>query len=127
MATPARSSPKSFVLEVQSHGQKNVSAYYFWRTFFACDADGQTALAFCQRDAFRIQPDVYALRLQDFAHSLGNVFVFPSNQARSHLQNRDFAPEAAIDLGELQPNITSADDDEIARARNRCPSAEMSW
>src|SRR5580692_1565286 len=96
-----------------SHGQKNVSAYYFWRTFFACDADGQTALAFCQRDAFRIQPDVYALRLQDFAHRLGNVFVFPSNQARSHLQNRDFAPEAAIDLGELQPNITSADDDEM--------------
>src|ERR1700722_9353521 len=46
-----------------SHGQKNVSAYYFWRTFFACDADGDTAIAFCQRDTFRIQPDVYALSL----------------------------------------------------------------
>ena len=56
---------------------------------------------------------VYAFSLQDFAHSLGNVFVFPSNQARSHFHNRDFAPEAAIDLGELQPNITSPNDDEM--------------
>src|ERR1700730_11809752 len=38
-----------------SHGQKNVSAYYFWRTFFACDADGDTAIAFRQRDTFGIQ------------------------------------------------------------------------
>ncbi len=31
-----------------SHGQKNVSAYYFWRTSFACQADGDTAIAFRQ-------------------------------------------------------------------------------
>src|SRR5271163_2176202 len=95
------------------NGQKNVRAYYFWRTFFACEADGDIAIALRQRDTFRIQPDVYALSLQDFAHSLGNVFILPSNQARSHFHNRDFAPEAAIDLSELQPNITSADDDEM--------------
>jgi hypothetical protein len=95
------------------HSQKNMSACYFWRTFFACDADGDTALAFRQRDTFGIQPDVYALCLQNFAHSLGNVFVLPSNQARSHFHNRNFAPEAAIDLGELQANITSAHDDEM--------------
>src|SRR5580704_2228895 len=46
-----------------SHGQKNVSACYFWRTFFACDADGYTAIAFRERNTFRIQPDVYALSL----------------------------------------------------------------
>ena len=96
-----------------SHGQKNVSAHYFWRTFFAREADGDTAIAFRQRDTFRIQPDVYAFSLQDFAHSLGNVFVLPPNQARSHFHNRDFAPEAAIDLSELQPDIASADDDEM--------------
>ena len=56
---------------------------------------------------------VYPLSLQNFAHGLGNVFVLPSNQARSHFHNRDFAPETAIDLSELQPNITSADDDEM--------------
>jgi hypothetical protein len=56
---------------------------------------------------------MYTFGLQDFAHGLGNVFVLPSNQARSHFHNCDFAPEAAIDLGELQPNITSADDDEM--------------
>src|SRR5208283_2110362 len=95
------------------HGQKNMSAHYFWRTFFACEADGDTAVAFRQRDTFRIQPDAYALSLQDFAHSLGDVFILPSNQARSHFHNRNFAPEPAIDLSELQPNITSADDDEM--------------
>ncbi len=56
---------------------------------------------------------MYPFRLHDFAHSLGNIFVFPPNQARSHLYDRDFAPEAAIDLRELQSNITSADDDEM--------------
>ena len=101
------------MLGVRPDRQKNVSACHFWRTFFACHADGDTAIAFRQRDTFRIQPDVYALSLQDFAHSLGNVFVLPSNQARSHFHNRHFAPEAAINLGELQPNITSADDDEM--------------
>src|SRR6516162_8730750 len=29
-----------------SHGQKNVSTHYFWRTFFACDGDCDTAIAF---------------------------------------------------------------------------------
>src|SRR5215469_15603550 len=66
-----------------------------------------------KRETFRIQPDVYALSLQDFAHRLGDVFVLSSNQSRPHLDNRNFASEAAIDLGELQPNITSADDDEM--------------
>src|SRR5580658_9995066 len=96
-----------------SYRQKNVSPYYFRRTFFTCEADGDTAIVLRQRDAFRVQPDANSFSLQDFAHSLGNIFVLPSNQARSHFHNRDFAPEAAINLGELQPNITSADDDEM--------------
>src|SRR5208282_6076211 len=37
-----------------SHGQKNVSAYYSWRTFFACEADGDAGIAFRQRYTFRI-------------------------------------------------------------------------
>src|SRR5580692_6251278 len=100
-----------------SHGQKNVSADYFWWTLFACEAHGDAAIAFPQRDTFRTEPDVYALSLQNFADSLRDVFVLPSNQARSHFHNCDFAPEAAIDLGELQPHITSADDDEMLRKK----------
>src|SRR6266480_4593586 len=89
-----------------SHSQKDVSAYYFWRTFLTCEANGDTAIALGERDTFRIQPDLYALSLENVAHSLGDVFVLPCNQARSHFHNRHVAPEAAIDLGELQPNIT---------------------
>ena len=97
-----------------SHGEKNMRADYFRRTFFACRGR--------RRYRHRVSPARYISHsaecrmpssLQDFAHSLGNIFVFPSNQARSHFYNRDFAPEAAIDLSELQPNITSADDDEM--------------
>jgi pimeloyl-ACP methyl ester carboxylesterase len=95
--------------------QENASACNFRRTFFACDADGDTVIAFLERDTFSIQPDMYALSLQYFAHSLGNVFVLPSDQARPHFHNRNFAPEAAKNLGELQPNITSPDDDEMLR------------
>src|ERR1035441_6236691 len=51
-----------------SHGQKNMSAYYLWRTFFACEADGDGVIAFLQRDTFRIQPDVYALSQIGRAH-----------------------------------------------------------
>lgn len=88
------------------------ACHFLW-VFAAFHADDNAVIAFRQRDTFRIQPDVYALGLQDFAHRLGYVFVLPSNQARSHFHNRDFAPEAAIDLRELQPNITSADHDEM--------------
>ena len=96
-----------------SHGQQNVSAYHLRRTFLAGEADGHTSVVFRKRDAFRIQPDVYALSLEDLAHGLGNVFILSPNQARPHFHYRDFAPEPAIDLGKLQPNITSADNDEM--------------
>ena len=97
--------------------QKNVSTQYFRRTFVTLHVDGDTAIALCQRDTFRIQPDLYPLSLQNFAHGLGNIFVFTSNQARSHLYNRDFAAEAAIHLPKFQTNITSADDDKMLRQK----------
>ena len=81
------------------------------------DADRDTAVALRQGYTFRIPPNLYPLRLQDFAHGLGNIFVFTSNQARSHLDDRDFAPEAAIHLTEFQSNITSADNDEMLRQK----------
>src|SRR5580658_4454865 len=33
-----------------SYRQKNVSPYYFRRTFFTCEADGDTAIVLRQRD-----------------------------------------------------------------------------
>src|SRR5580700_7403719 len=47
---------QSQVIRVGStpHGQKNVTAGYFGRAFFTCEADGDTAIVLRQRDTFRI-------------------------------------------------------------------------
>jgi hypothetical protein len=90
-------------------------AKYLWRAFLAIHTDGDTARMLRQRYTFRIQPNLYPLSLQYFAYGLGNIFVFASNQARSHLYDRDFASEAAIHLAEFQADITSADNHEMLR------------
>src|SRR4030095_16521933 len=75
--------------------------------------DADTVTTCCQRDTFRIQLNMYPLGLYDFAHSLGDIFVFTSNQARAHLHNRDFAAEAPVDLTEFQSDGNSSYDDEM--------------
>src|SRR5262245_57052411 len=94
-----------------------MSAGYFRRTSVAVEADSDTTVALRQGYAFRIRPNLNPLHLQDFAYGFGNIFVFTSNQARSHLDDRDFAPKAAIHLSEFQPNITSTDNDEMFRQK----------
>jgi len=98
-----------------SHCQKNMSTQYVWRTFVALDPDADAAAALGQGYTFRIQPNLYPLVIEDLAHGFRYIFVLTSNQARSHLYNRDFAPEPAIHLSEFQANVTSADDDEMLR------------
>src|SRR5271167_4172551 len=54
VAAVVRRNPGPFETQVAcvgntSHCQKNVSADYFRRTFFTCDADGNAAIAFRQR------------------------------------------------------------------------------
>ena len=47
---------------------------------------------------------------------LGRDYYFlPANEARSHFDNGDFAPEASIHLREFEPHITSANNDEMLR------------
>src|SRR4029078_9284477 len=98
-----------------SHGKKNMRAYYFRRPFVASHADGDTVVALRQGYACRIQSNLYPLSLQNVTHGFGNIFVFTPNQARPHFANRDVASEPPIHLTKFQPNITSADDDEMFR------------
>src|SRR5438552_18923554 len=90
---------------------------YLRCTFLTVHTDGDTSFMFSKRDTLRIQPNPYSFSLQDFTHGVRNIFVFPPNQAWSHLYNRDFAPEAAIHLSEFQPDIRAANDDEILRQK----------
>src|SRR5579863_8392590 len=100
-----------------SHCQKNVSAYHVRRSFVAINADGDPAVAPLQGYTFRIRPNPDPLQLQDLPHGFGNILIFTSDQARSHLYNRDFASEAAIHLTEFQPDVTAADNDEMFRQK----------
>ena len=95
--------------------QKNMRAEYFGRTILALDGDGDTVVALGQRYTFRTQPEAYAFSLQNFTHRAGNIFIFASNQARSHFHNRDFASKAAINLTEFQPDIAASDNHEMFR------------
>ena len=46
---------------------------------------------------------------------VGDVLVFTPYESASHLDDSDFASEAAIHLAEFQPNVTSTDDDQMFR------------
>src|SRR5215475_10125038 len=93
--------------------QENVAAQHFRSAIRAIHVHANSAVALCQGDTFCVQPNLYALRLDDFAHSLGNIFVFSPNQTRAHFYNRDFTAEAAVHLRKLQSDITSAYDNKM--------------
>src|SRR5215467_4406857 len=93
------------------NGQERVSGQHVRRTVCTFDAGSNATVLLRQQDAFGIQPNLYTFTLQDFAHSLGDIFVFTPDQARSHLYDGDLTSEAAIHLAKFQPNIASADND----------------
>ena len=44
---------------------------------------------------------------------LGNVLVFARDEARTLFDDRDLGAEAAVHLGELEPDVAAADDDQM--------------
>src|SRR5688572_18637080 len=85
--------------------------------FLAIHVHSHIVIALGQRNTSRIQTNLYPFCLQNLANGLGYIFVFTSNQTRAHLNNRDFAAEAAIHLTKFQADITPADDDEVLRQK----------
>ena len=59
--------------------------------------------------------DRHAFGLQDRLDRVRHLGVLAGNKARRLFDHRDLGAEAAEDLGELEPDITSADDHQVAR------------
>src|SRR6185369_12968548 len=90
-----------------------MSSWNVWRALFAVHADSDLMVPFRQRDTLRLQPNLYSFGFQDLANRFRYVFILARNQPGTHLDNRDVTPKATIHLGEFQPDITSANDDEM--------------
>ncbi len=52
--------------------------------------------------------------LEDGDDRLRDVLVFASQQALRHLDQRDLRPETPEHLGEFEPDVAAAHDDEMA-------------
>ena len=50
---------------------------------------------------------------EDFPNFGRNIWVFTADQARAHLDDGDFAAETTEHLSKLEPDIATADDDEM--------------
>lgn len=90
-----------------------------------------------ERDAFCVE---------DAGDPSGDILVLARDDTRRHLDHRHLAAKAAVDLGELEPDVTAADHDEVRRkeldvqqgavrevfdlveawdVRHSCPSADV--
>ena len=77
----------------------------------AIDADRDLRAARFELDAFGFEPDLDALRLQDFADRIRDFLVLARNKPRRLFHHRDFRSQPSKNLRELEPDIASANDD----------------
>jgi len=67
-----------------------------------------------ETDAFGVEADRDALGFEDFADRVRHVLILAATQARRLLDHGDLGAEAPEHLRELEADIASADDDEMA-------------
>jgi hypothetical protein len=79
------------------------------------DAGPDAVAGFEEADALRPRADGDALTFEDVAHGGADILVLPGDQPRPLLDDRHVRTEAAEHLGEFQPDIAAADDDEVFR------------
>ncbi len=77
----------------------------------AIDADRDLRAARFEPDAFGLEPDLYAFRLQDFADRIRDLLVLARHEPRRLFHHRDFRSQAPKHLRELEADVASANDD----------------
>ena len=60
-----------------------------------------------------VEPNAFGL--QDAGDSGGNVIILARNETRRQLTTVTSLPKRAVDLGELEPDIAPADNDQVRR------------
>ncbi len=66
-----------------------------------------------EADAFGVQSDLDPLAFEHFSHGVGDVGVVAGDQAWALFDHGDPGAEATVDLGELEPDVAAADDDQV--------------
>src|SRR5271157_2723707 len=92
--------------------EQHVRADLFGFASRAIDANRDIGAPRREADAFRLQANYYALRFERFADRIRNGLVLARNQARHLLHHRDRGAETPENLGELEADIASSNDDE---------------
>ncbi len=64
-----------------------------------------------------MQQDLKSILAQDLRHRVGDVVVLAGQQVRAALHNSNLAAEAAEHLSELQPDVSSANNQQVLRHR----------
>ena len=98
-----------------SHRHQQMRAHDLGRPLGAIDADGDPLVVAGETDAGGVEAKLDALLGQDLGDGGGDILVLARDQPRHHLDDGDFAPEAAKHLAELQADIAAADDDQMLR------------
>ena len=94
-------------------GEQHMRANHRAIAVVAVDADRNAFFVRGKRDAFGLHTEGDAFFFQDRLDGLGNVRIFPGDEVRTLLDDRHLGSEAAVHLGEFQPDIAAADDDQM--------------
>ena len=90
-------------------------SFYFLRTLIAVHPNRDSLVGRPRLDAVCLQTKPDPFSFENFLNGVGYVIVLTADDSIVHLYNRDLAAESAIHLGELQPNVTAADDNQVFR------------
>src|SRR5581483_341762 len=93
--------------------QQQVRADDFAAPRLTIEPDSYLVAALFDGQALGAQPDADAFVFEDGFDGIGHVFILARNQPRGLLDDGHFAPEAAVHLAELQPDVAAADDDQV--------------
>src|SRR6202011_1830826 len=92
--------PEVVGIRATTDGEQHMRAQDLGLTGHAIDADRNLRAARFELDAFGLEPNFYAFRLQDFADRIRDLFVLALNQPRRLFDNRDFRSQASKNLCE---------------------------
>src|SRR5262249_45727833 len=98
-----------------SGSQQKMAAQNLRSLAVAVDGDGNVLTAPRRCKTVCVELNANSFHLQNVMNGFRNILVFPSDQTRSHFDDRDLAAEPAIHLGELEANVAAAKNDEMIR------------